>query len=57
MPDSHYESTHGTFTVKKDILWLYLCASPWYVPNAVIKRHLQVLTVRQEVRNYSVTYR
>ena len=31
--------------------------TPWYVPNAVIKRDLQVLTVRQEVRNYSVTYR
>jgi len=29
----------------------------WYVPNAVIKRDLQVLTVRQEVPNYSVTYR
>jgi predicted kinase len=28
-----------------------------YVPNVVIKRDLQVLTVRQEVRNYSVTYR
>jgi len=29
----------------------------WYVPNAVIKRDLKVLSVRQEVRNYSVTYR
>jgi len=29
----------------------------WYVPNAVIKRELQVLSVRQELRNYSVTYR
>jgi len=27
------------------------------MPNAVIKRDLQVLSVRQEVRNYSVTYR
>jgi hypothetical protein len=27
------------------------------VPNAVIKRDLQVLSVRQEARNYSVTYR
>jgi hypothetical protein len=27
------------------------------VPNAVIKRDLQVLSVRKEVRNYSVTYR
>ena len=30
---------------------------PWYVSNAVIKRDLQVLTVRQEVWNHSVTYR
>jgi len=29
--------------------------APWYVPNAVIKRDLQVFTVRQEVWNYSVT--
>jgi len=27
------------------------------VPNAVIKRDLKVLSVRQEVRNCSVTYR
>jgi len=31
--------------------------APWYVLNAVIKRDLKVLSVRQEVRNYSVTYR
>jgi hypothetical protein len=31
--------------------------APWYVPNGVIKRDLQVLSVRQKVRNYSVTYR
>jgi hypothetical protein len=30
--------------------------APWYVPNAVIKQDLQVLSVRQEVWNYSVTY-
>jgi hypothetical protein len=30
--------------------------APWYVLNAVIKRDLKVLSVRQEVRNYSVTY-
>ena len=30
--------------------------APWYVPNAVIKHDLQVPTVRQEVRTYSVTY-
>jgi hypothetical protein len=31
--------------------------APWYVPNAVTKRDLKVPSVRQEVRNYSVTYR
>jgi len=31
--------------------------APWYVPNAVIKRDSKVLSVRQEVRNYIVTYR
>jgi len=28
-----------------------------FVPNAVIMRDLQVLSVKQEVRDYSVTYR
>jgi hypothetical protein len=31
--------------------------APWYVPNAVIIRDLKVLSVRQEVRDYTVTYR
>ena len=31
--------------------------APWYVPKAVIKLGLHVLSVRQEARNYSVTYR
>jgi hypothetical protein len=31
--------------------------APRYVPNAVIKLDLKVLSVRQAVRNYSVTYR
>ena len=31
--------------------------APRYAPNVVIKRDLKVLSVRQEVRNYSVTYR
>jgi hypothetical protein len=31
--------------------------APRYVPNVVIKRDLKVLLVRQEVHNYSVTYR
>jgi hypothetical protein len=28
-----------------------------YVPNTMTRRDLQVLPVRQEVRNYSITYR
>jgi len=31
--------------------------APRYVPNAVTKRDLKVLSVGQEVRNYSDTYR
>ena len=31
--------------------------APWYVPNTVIRRDLKVSSLRQEVRNYSVTYR
>jgi len=31
--------------------------APWYMPNAGIKRDLQVLSICQEVRNCSVTYR
>jgi hypothetical protein len=31
--------------------------APRYVPNAVITRDLQVPTVRQAVRTYSVTYK
>jgi hypothetical protein len=31
--------------------------APWYVPNTVIKRDLKVLSVRQAVRNYSMTFR
>ena len=34
-----------------------LTNAPWYVPNVVIRRDLKVSTVRQEVRNLSVTYR
>ena len=30
--------------------------APWYVPNVVIKHDLQVPSVRQEVRTFSVTY-
>jgi hypothetical protein len=31
--------------------------APWYVPKTMIRRDLQVLPVRQEARNYSITYR
>ena len=31
--------------------------APWYLVSAVIKRDLKVLSIRQEVRTYSVTYR
>jgi len=31
--------------------------APRYVPNTVIRRDLKVSSVRQEVHNYSVTYR
>jgi hypothetical protein len=34
-----------------------ITGAPRYVPDAVKKRELQVLSVRHEVRNYSVTYR
>jgi hypothetical protein len=30
--------------------------APWYVPNAVKEHDLQVPSVRQEVRTFSVTY-
>ena len=34
-----------------------ITGAPWYVPNTVLKSDLQVPTVRQEVKNYSATYR
>ena len=30
--------------------------APWYVANMMTRRDLQVLSVRQKVRNYSITY-
>ena len=30
--------------------------APWYVPSAIIKRDLQVPTVRQEARQYGANY-
>jgi hypothetical protein len=30
--------------------------APWYVPNSVIKRDLQITTVKQEARKYSTNY-
>jgi hypothetical protein len=31
--------------------------APWYVPNTVIKRYLQIPTVKQEARKYSANNR
>jgi hypothetical protein len=31
--------------------------APWYVPNAIIKRDLQIPMVKQEARKYSANYR
>jgi hypothetical protein len=31
--------------------------APWYVSNTLIRRDLRVLPARQELRNYSITYR
>jgi hypothetical protein len=30
--------------------------APWYVPNTVIRRDLQTLTVKEEIRRYSSQY-
>jgi hypothetical protein len=30
--------------------------APWYVPNTVIRRYLQTLTVKEEIRRYSSHY-
>jgi hypothetical protein len=29
-----------------------IMGAPWYVPNAVIRRGLQIQTVREEIRRY-----
>jgi hypothetical protein len=31
--------------------------TPWHVPNAVIRRDLQIPTVKEEIRSYSSQYR
>ena len=31
--------------------------APWYVPNTMLRRDLRVFSVKQEIRNYSITYR
>jgi len=31
--------------------------APWFVPNAVVVRDLEMLSARQQVRNCNVTYR
>jgi hypothetical protein len=30
--------------------------APWYVPNTVIRRDLQISTVKEEIRRYSSQY-
>jgi hypothetical protein len=30
--------------------------APWYVPNTVIRRDLQIPTVKEEIRRYSFQY-
>ena len=35
----------------------FLLDAPWYVPNTIIKRDLQIPTVKQEARKYSADYR
>ena len=42
-------------TFQSKVLGIIIDA-PWYVPNTMIPCDLQVLPVRQEVRNYSITY-
>jgi len=54
--DVHREGTSlHNFALYKSDKSISISFSP--LPNAVIKRDLQVLSVRQEVRSYSVTYR
>jgi hypothetical protein len=33
-----------------------LVNAPWYVPNTVIRRDLQIPTVKEEIRRYSSQY-
>jgi hypothetical protein len=30
--------------------------APWYVPNTVIRRDLQIATIKEEIRSYSSQY-
>jgi hypothetical protein len=30
--------------------------APWYVPNTIIRRDLQIPTVKEEIRSYSSQY-
>jgi hypothetical protein len=30
--------------------------APWYVPNTVIRRHLKISTLKEEIRRYSSQY-
>jgi hypothetical protein len=33
-----------------------IAEAPWYVPNTVIRRDLQIPTVKEEIRRYSSQY-
>jgi hypothetical protein len=36
--------------------WRMILNAPWYVPNMVIQRDLQIPTVKEEIRRYSSQY-
>jgi hypothetical protein len=46
------------FPPRNDILPKnFLQDVPWYIPNTILKRDLQIPTVKQEARKYSANYR
>jgi len=47
---------HQTDVLNFCIVLRIITDAPWYVSNAVIKHDLQVPSVRQEMRTYSVIY-
>jgi hypothetical protein len=50
----HFERRHSrTFPIKALRM---IVDAPWYVPNTLIRRDLQVPTVKEEIRRYSSQY-